>query len=75
MKTTLLSVSLLGLLGITIWWIIDVGGTIGGLNMPAVGWVALVLGVVISLAVGVGLMFLIFYSNRKGHDEPPEVLR
>jgi hypothetical protein len=33
------------------------------------GWVALVLGVVFSLAVGGGLMALVFVSSRRGHDE------
>ena len=28
------------------------------------------LGVIFSLVVGVGLMTLIFYSSRKGYDEP-----
>ncbi len=29
------------------------------------------LGVVLSLAVGFGLMGLVFYSSRSGYDEPP----
>jgi hypothetical protein len=33
------------------------------------GWTALIIGVVASIALGVGLMFLVFYSNRKGFDE------
>lgn len=37
------------------------------------GYIALVLGVVFSLVVGVGLMGLVFYSSRKGYDEPPEL--
>jgi hypothetical protein len=32
------------------------------------------LGVVVSLAVGFGLMALIFYSSRKGYDEPPVMI-
>ncbi|MBH5389502.1 MULTISPECIES: hypothetical protein [Bradyrhizobium] len=39
-------------------------------EVPAAGYVALVLGVVFSLVVGVGLMALVFYSSRKGYDEP-----
>jgi hypothetical protein len=42
-----------------------------GTNMPASGYVAMALGVLFSLGVGVGLMALIFYSSRKGYDEPP----
>ena len=37
--------------------------------MPTEGWMALVLGVVFSLIVGVGLMALLFYSSRKGYDD------
>ena len=33
------------------------------------GWIALGLGVAGMLVVGVGLMFLIFYSSRRGYDE------
>jgi flagellar basal body-associated protein FliL len=39
-------------------------------KVPEAGYVALVLGVVFSLVVGVGLMALVFYSSRKGYDEP-----
>ena len=31
-------------------------------------------GVIISLAVGFGLMALVFYSSRKGYDEPPVLI-
>jgi hypothetical protein len=31
-------------------------------------------GVIISLAVGFGLMALLFYSSRKGYDEPPVLI-
>jgi flagellar basal body-associated protein FliL len=42
-----------------------------GADVPASGYAAMALGVIISLAVGFGLMALIFYSSRKGYDEPP----
>lgn len=35
---------------------------------------ALILGSLLSLIVGVGLMGLLFYSHRKGYDEPPQLL-
>jgi hypothetical protein len=31
-------------------------------------------GVIISLAVGFGLMALLFYSSRRGYDEPPVLI-
>jgi general stress protein CsbA len=43
-------------------------------DVPASGYVAMALGLIVSLAVGFGLMALIFYSSRKGYDEPPVVI-
>jgi hypothetical protein len=40
-----------------------------GIGMPAAGWGAVILMVIFCFAVGGGLMFLIFYSARKGYDE------
>jgi len=45
-----------------------------GTDMPASGYVAMALGVLVSLAVGFGLMALLFYSSRKGYDEPPTLI-
>jgi hypothetical protein len=47
------------------------GLTVPGAEMPAEGYVALAVGVIFSLAVGIGLMALLFYSSRRGYDEPP----
>ena len=43
-------------------------------DVPASGYVAMAIGVIVSLAVGFGLMALIFYSSRKGYDEPPVLI-
>jgi len=40
--------------------------------MPASGYIAMTLGIVLSVVVGCGLMALLFYSSRKGYDEPAE---
>ena len=45
-----------------------------GTDVPVAGYVAMAFGVIISLAVGFGLMALIFYSSRKGYDEPPVLI-
>jgi hypothetical protein len=45
-----------------------------GTDVPASGYVAMALGVIVSLGVGFGLMALVFYSSRKGYDEPPVVI-
>jgi hypothetical protein len=44
---------------------------VGDSGIDLNGWIALVLGVLVTMAVGVGLMALIFISNRRGYDEPP----
>jgi TRAP-type C4-dicarboxylate transport system permease small subunit len=41
---------------------------LSNVDMGVHGWTAMILGIVLSTALGVGLMFLIFYSNRKGFD-------
>ncbi|MGC2809309.1 MAG: hypothetical protein WA303_02905 [Bradyrhizobium sp.] len=61
---------LLGLLG-AVGWFAFTGLTAPGEPMPAEGYAALVAGAVFAIIVGVGLMALLFYSSRKGYDEPP----
>ena len=61
---------LLALLGVAIWvayrqW------TLVDVDMPGWAWAVIGLAVALSLLVGGGLMALIFYSSRKGYDEPP----
>ena len=43
---------------------------IGDAGIDLNGWIALILGVLVTLAVGIGLMALIFISSRRGHDDP-----
>ena len=45
-----------------------------GADVPTSGYAAMAFGVIISLAVGFGLMALLFYSSRKGYDEPPVLI-
>jgi hypothetical protein len=40
-----------------------------GLGMPGRGWLALCFGAVLTLAVALGLFFLVFYSARQGFDD------
>jgi hypothetical protein len=62
--------ALMALLGLALWaayrqWIlVDV-------EVPAWAWVSMAFGGLISILVGGGLMALVFYSSRKGYDEPP----
>jgi hypothetical protein len=43
---------------------------LGDVQMSGHGWAAMALGILFSLIVGIGLMGLVFYSSRKGYDEP-----
>ncbi len=40
-------------------------------GVSGAGILAMTLGVLFTVAIGVGLMVLIFYSSRRGYDEPP----
>jgi hypothetical protein len=63
--------SLLAATGVMIY----VGWTLGGTTaVPAAGYVAMAFGVIFSLAVGFGLMAMIFYSSRQGYDDPPVLI-
>lgn len=42
---------------------------IGDSEISEAGWFAMGLGIVIALALGIGLMSLVFFSNRRGFDE------
>jgi hypothetical protein len=42
----------------------------GDTEVPTSGYVAMAIGVIFSLLIGIGLMALLFYSSRKGYDEP-----
>jgi hypothetical protein len=46
-----------------------------GTDVPASGYISLAIGVIFSMAVGVGLMALVFYSSRAGYDEPARLVQ
>jgi hypothetical protein len=70
---TILIVLLLVLAGTLV--IAYLGWTLAnGTDVPASGYVAMAFGALVSLGVGFGLMALIFYSSRKGYDEPPVLI-
>lgn len=51
------------LAGIYLWW------SLSDVDISLHGLIAMTLGCLLSLALGGGLMFLVFYSNRRGHDD------
>jgi hypothetical protein len=46
---------------------------VGDVQISAAGWVALALGVLVTLALGIGLRALVFISGRRGYDEPAAI--
>ena len=69
MKTVLLILSLGALLAVALAGALYAWTSLSDVEMSASGILALVLGVVISAALGGGLMFLVFYSSRRGYDD------
>ena len=57
---------LLGFLCVSLWYAVKVWSAMAGVHMSGFGWTFLVLGVVVTFALGAGLMALVFYSSR--HD-------
>ena len=69
MKTLLLITVLGGLLAASIGLSLYVWWQLGEVSLSGHGLAAIVLGALASLALGGGLMFLVFYSSRHGHDD------
>jgi len=42
---------------------------IGNSEISPAGWVALILGIILTLALAIGLMSLMFFSSRHGYDD------
>jgi hypothetical protein len=61
--------ALLAILILTIVWATSVWTSSNNVPMSKHGWIALGLGTFFSLVIGCGLMALMFYSSRSGHDE------
>jgi hypothetical protein len=60
---------LVGLLLLAIvFMVIGWGAPPGGTPMSTTGWIAMVFGIIATLALGAGLMALMFYSSRHGRD-------
>ncbi|MCP4329863.1 MAG: hypothetical protein GY791_15660 [Alphaproteobacteria bacterium] len=69
MRHIVLVVVMLGLLvlaaaiGAYMWW------QLGDVEMSRAGIVALIAGVVATVGLGAGLMWLVFYSHKRGYDD------
>lgn len=61
----------LGLILLGVGYFVYQGFAVSEGPVPSDFYIAMTLGVVFSLVVGIGLMTLVFYSSRAGYDEPP----
>jgi hypothetical protein len=50
-------------------YFITAWSSVGSAEISAAGWAAIFGGALVTLAVGGGLMALVFYSARRGYDE------
>ena len=66
MKTFLLALSLIVMLALAIAGAIYVWTEMGDIEMSTPGLLAMLAGIVLSIGLGVGLMFLVFKSARDG---------
>lgn len=66
MKTVLLATFLIAILVFVMFGVVSDWDASA---MSVHGWIALGIGTVLSIALGVGLMSLVFYSARKGYDD------
>jgi hypothetical protein len=72
---TLMILALAALLVGTGVWAVEVWNASSDVPMTKHGWIALGLGTFFSLLIGCGLMALMFFSSRSGHDEAADPLR
>jgi len=68
MKSALVLLLLVALLGLAVWWAVYAWNSID-VEMSIHGYIAMILGIVFSLVIGCGLIVLMFYSSRHGYDD------
>jgi hypothetical protein len=69
MKTALITLCFLLVLGGVVAYATHVWTGVGDVEISWLGILALVGGSLLTFALGAGLMALVFYSNRRGHDD------
>lgn len=69
MKIFLLALSLLGLLALTVAFAIYIWVQMGDVPISVNGLIAMGVGAFVALALGAGLMWLVFKSSRGGFDQ------
>jgi hypothetical protein len=54
-----------------LWWSVTMSMAIDA-PMSSSGWGAMIAGIVVTFALGVALMSLVFLSSRRGYDKTPD---
>ena len=67
--TGLTVLTLLGLLAACTAVAVYLWISLEGVEMSGHGWAAMILGIIFTLVLGVGLMALVFISNKRGYDD------
>lgn len=75
MRNFLIAAGLFGLLALAVVAGIIGWTDLGIVEISPIGWLAMIGGVLLSLMVGGGLMALVFYSARSGHDDKAQPRR
>lgn len=60
---------LVGFLAVAAWYAVHAWTALSGVAITPAGWFFLILGVLVTLALGAGLMALVFYSSRHDYDQ------
>jgi len=60
---------LVGFFLVSLWYAVKVWTSMAGVHMSGWGWLFLILGIVVTIALGAGLMALVFYSSRHNMDQ------
>jgi hypothetical protein len=69
MRRIALFLPMLAILAASVWFAYFVWTTDEGPAIPISGYLAMAVGILFSLLLGIGLMALLFYSHRHGYDE------
>jgi Ca2+/Na+ antiporter len=69
MARALIVVAFLAALGGALAYFVAAWSSIGSAHISAHGWLAIIGGAIATLALGGGLMALVFYSARQGYDD------
>ncbi|HSC60287.1 MAG TPA: hypothetical protein VLC29_03575 [Rhizomicrobium sp.] len=62
-------VVLLGFLAAAIYYAVHAWNAMSGVGISPLGWFFMAMGVIFTIAVGGGLMALVFYSSRHNYDQ------